>query len=372
MAISNIEVTFPPYPVIPFKDNGKRKNKKYISDRFALGEIVEDSERDEEIEIEKAEEKLKAETYYENPEAKINFILAEIQNMIESETAKITAKKQIADTELPVIEKKREILEKQIREMTPVIDNGNIYLKKWFPWSVLCAIASVDAFVIFNQLIGMRIAVTAAILSTIGFLLALDLLIPMATTILIRAHIEHNKSWVLAPVFIIAALFLIMTVFMSVSDSNEKARVNLMKQIEQAEKNGNADGSLSALTKAYDELPTPRQTLSIGLIPVITSCLSIAVFVLSVPGSLYLEKEKAIKKFREREEELSKIIEECRKALASPDYADEDIERERLKKEAGNLYSLTLKELDEIAKELKQDFRLTLRTTAIPSVTSPA
>jgi hypothetical protein len=374
---NTIAGAFPAYDFSVFTDNGKKANEEYVSESYRLRQPVREDARDAKIVAEAAIEAVNINEWASQNGELIPQILEEREKAITNvnkttvkERNKIITEGEHAERELPRIQKEIDVIERQLNNMTPVNPNGSIYLKWWFPWVILLVVVLVDCYVLFNQFLEMRFSIPDSIVSTIGVILAVDLLVPLSLVTFLRARVEKTKTWLLTPVFLILAALIVTLTFVSVSERNENVRNNLATQIQQAEENGDMDGTLAALTKAYEELPTSRQIFAKGLIPVVTSCVSLAVFVLNIPGNLYLEKQKTLKKRREYEEKLEGIKKDGKEADSKEallEVFDREADEAMLQKEKEELHQHAQAELREIVSELKEHFRLTLRTTAIPS-----
>jgi hypothetical protein len=375
MSRNVVNDAFPAYDFTAFVENMKNAITGYITERFRARVPVRNDEFDAKIDAEAAKEKVNINKWHAQNGELIPQILNSRRKRTDGENAesvrerdKTIVEGKNAARELPLVQKGIDTIERQLVRMTPVIDNGSLYLNWWFPWVILLVVASVDSYVLYNQFIEMRFAVSDAIMSTVGVLLAVDLLIPLSVITFMRTRVEKSKAWILTPVFLALAALIVTLTFVSVSERNENVRVSLETQIQQAEENGDVDGSLAALHKAHAELPTDRQILAKGLIPAVTTCVSLAVFILNIPGSLYLEKQKALKKHRKREEELEIILkagQEAERDMASQNPFDRNADEAELLAEKEKLHTHALEELEEIVVALKEHFRLTLSTAPV-------
>jgi len=380
MYSNEIHDAFPAYDFTDYIEKMKTANADYIEKCISVRKAIRKDEGDPMIDAGAAKERVRIRNWFTQNEELIPKLSSEHRKRYDKEneeSVRVRNKKitdgNNADRDLSLVKKAIETIERQLVRMTPVINNGSIYLRRWFPWAILLLVASVDSYVLFNQFVDMRLSIIDSVISTIGVLLAVDLLVPLALIVFIRARLERTKAWVLTPIFIVLATLIVTITFASVSEKNETARNALATQIQLAEENGDIDGTLASLSKAYAELPTNRQILAKGLIPVVTTCVSLAVFALNTPGSLYLEKQETLKKHRSREKELeiiTKAGQEAEREMASQIVFDPEADEAKLRAEKEALYQHSLDELNEITIELKEHFRLTLNTTPVSATTS--
>jgi len=375
MSRNEIHDAFPAYDFTDYIEKMKNRIDRYIEEKIKERKTVRNNEGDAMIDASAAKEAVKINEWYAQCVELVPRVSDSHKKKAEKEHEEamrtrdgIIAKGKDASRELDTIVKAIDTIDRQLGRIPPVIENGSLYLRRWFPWSILLLVAVVDSFVLFNQFVDMRLSITDSVMSTIGVLLAVDLLAPLALIVFYRARLERTKSWVLAPVCIALAALIVTTTFVSVSDRNEATRSSLAVQIQQAEENGDIDGTLASLSKAYAELPTDRQILAKGLIPVVTTCVSLAVFTLNIPGALYLEKQRTLRKHRSRQEELEAIVaagEEAAKE-APPQLAfNRGADMAMLNAEKEKLYQYALDELRKTTVELQVHFRNKISTTPV-------
>ena len=269
-----------------------------------------------------------------------------------------------AEEQLGIVDHSINDLEGQLKRIPIDETSDGIIKKAWVPITATTLIAAIDGGMLYNLFESMRFSLFDSLASTAGFLLAVDILVPAATYFLFKSWYNKSKQWMIAPALMLIAICVASLTFSVAAEKSTNARESLESQIITLESNGDPDGRLPELSKAHNELPSQRQTMAKGAIPLATTCISAILFLLLVQYRTYQNKSENLQIQMKRKEELKVAISLGKRAEMQNAFEEPFVyehERERIKNEHQALCENAHEKLEKLDPELKEYFRTELK-----------